>query len=55
MGGSDGTRKIESEIICYKVLRRTKKVSGGIMTVRKGMLRGADGQKAAWDNKEELG
>lgn len=40
-------RVIEWEIKCYKVPWRSWKVSGGIMTGRRGVSRGADGQKKA--------
>ena len=37
----------ERQIKCYKALWRSRKVSGGIVTVRRGVLRGADRQKEA--------
>ena len=39
---------MEREIKCYEVLWRTRRVSGGIVTVRRGGLRGADREKKAW-------
>ena len=35
MGGSDRTQKMEREIMCYKVLWRTRKVSGGIVIAKR--------------------
>ena len=46
---------MEREIKCYKLLWRLRKVSGGIVPVRRGMLKGANGKSRLTDNKEKLG
>ena len=51
---SKGTREIEGEIKWYKVLGRSKQISGNDMILQRRLFRAADGQKDVRDNKEKL-